>query len=184
MTRTYPLWTRRGRRSARPDRQRHETIGRMRSPSRDEAPARPAAASASTRACTGTPARRVARALEAGWATDPHDDGAGRVPGDGARGGRKEAAREAAVARPVAAAGKCPTSLPPPKLNQSARRPRSKRKPSRLALWRPPRCPTVCRRRARPPTLRPRPTRPQNRAGRTGRRRRVGRRATRRRPPI
>ena len=75
-------------------------IGRMRSPSRDEAPAAPAAAAAaaSARACR-TPARRVARAFRGRLGDGRHDDGVGRVLGDGARGGRKEAAREAAVAR-------------------------------------------------------------------------------------
>ena len=92
-------------------------IGRMRSPSRDEAPAAPPPPPPPPPAPVERPRAASPVHSEAGWATDDMTT-AGRVLGDGARGRRKEAAREAAVARRRAAAGKCPTSLPPPKLNQ------------------------------------------------------------------
>ena len=159
-------------------------IGRMRSPSRDEAPAAPAAAAAAAaRACTERPRAASPVHSEAGWATDDmttaSDESWETEPEEDEKRPRAKPLSPDAVA----AAGKCPTSLPPPKLNQKRATPEvEKRKPSRPdALAAAGRCPTALP----PPRASTNPaTSPSRRRieeaeaeAEAGRRRRDGRRA-------
>jgi hypothetical protein len=121
-------------------------IGRMRSPSRDEAPAAPPPppppppAPAPERPRAASPVHS-----EAGWATDDmttaSDESWETEPEEDEKRPRAKPLSPDAVA----AAGKCPTSLPPPKLNQKRATPEfEKRKPSRPdALAAAGRCPTA-----------------------------------------
>ena len=123
-------------------------IGRMRSPSRDEAPAAPPPPPPPPPPPAPAPERpRAASPVhsEAGWATDDmttaSDESWETEPEEDEKRPRAKPLSPDAVA----AAGKCPTSLPPPKLNQKRATPEvEKRKRSRPdALAAVGRCPTA-----------------------------------------
>jgi hypothetical protein len=122
-------------------------IGRMRSPSRDEAPAAPPPPPPPPPPALAPERPRAASPVhsEAGWATDDmttaSDESWETEPEEDEKRPRAKPLSPDAVA----AAGKCPTSLPPPKLNQKRATPEvEKRKPSRPdALAAAGRCPTA-----------------------------------------